>query len=117
MRVMVNNERAKMLGLFFNNLGVAAIVGGALIPLMPEHSSIEFLLTVPIGGILAFGSATLAQVILRDFLQEERNEILSRRRGLHGANSSEPDGMQGDASSRDGASEAPISYARTAPGE
>jgi hypothetical protein len=41
MRVMVNNERAKMLGLFFNNLGVAAIVSGALIPLMPEHSSIQ----------------------------------------------------------------------------
>jgi hypothetical protein len=97
MSVTVNNERVKMLGLFFNNLGVAAIVGGALIPLMPEHSSIEFLLTLPIGGILAFGSATLAQVILRDFLQEERNEILFRRRGFHGANSSESDGMQGDA--------------------
>jgi len=117
MRVEVNNERVKMLAHFFNNLGVAAVVGGALIPLMPEHSSIEFLLTLPIGVILAVGLATLAQVILRDFLQEERNEILFRRRDFDGANSSEPNGMQGDASSRGWASEGQISYARTAPGE
>src|ERR1700704_4467443 len=114
MGVMVNNERVKMLGLFFNNLGVAAIVSGALIPLMPEHSSIEFLLTGPVGGILAFGSATLAQVILRDFLKEEPNEILFQRRDFPCADRSEPNGMKGDAFWAPGE---PISHARTAPGE
>jgi hypothetical protein len=76
----IENERVKLLATFINNLGVAAFMLGAFIPFMPSHSILELIMTLPVGAVVGLALATLAQLILRDFLCSERNEIVFHRR-------------------------------------
>ncbi len=71
----VYNERLKALSGMFHNLAVASVTGGVVLPLIQANAGLDreltYIITMPIGMILALGFAFLGQIMLKD-LREPR---------------------------------------------
>lgn len=67
---LVYNERLKALAGMFHNLAVASVTGGVVLPLINANSgadtSLTFIVTIPVGMVLALFFGFWGQIMLKD---------------------------------------------------